>query len=289
MNISSIQTPKLRISYREVGEGDPTFVLIHGLASNQHIWDLAAPMLARHSRVYTYDQRGHGTSDKPDSGYDFKTVTEDLHSFLQLLNIQSPILIGHSWGGNVALNYAATYPTMIHGICLVDGGFIEISKTPGNSLEKALVAMAPPDFTNYTHQDFLSRIKLRDWGEQDQTSRTANLADIVLSNFDIHSNGKITPKFHRSNHLQVIAAFWEHKPSQIFKEVQCPVLYLPARTSNEDPARKVIRDEMIGLANSSLKTLKTVWFENSIHDVPIQKPELLSETILTEIKNGFFG
>ena len=246
-------------------------------------------MLARHSRVYTYDQRGHGTSDKPDSGYDFKTVTEDLHSFLKLLKIQSPILVGHSWGGNVALNYAATHPTMIHGICLVDGGFIEISKTPGNSLENALTAMAPPDFTNYTYKDFTSRLKLRDWGEQDPTSRAANLADIVLANFDIDSNDQITPKFKRSNHLQVITAFWDHKPSQIFKEVQCPVLHLPARTPNEDPARKLMRDEMIGLASRSLKTLKTIWFENSIHDVPIQKPELLSETILTEVKNGFFG
>ena len=288
MNSSSIQTEHLKISYRELGKGDSNLVLIHGLASNQHIWDLAAPLLAESFHIYTYDQRGHGTSEKPNSGYDFSTVTQDLHAFLQLLKIQNPILVGHSWGGNVALNYASKYPDLIRGVCLVDGGFIEISRTPGNSLEKALIQMAPPDFTNFTRHDFISRIQLRDWGEQDETSRTANLTDIVLSNFDIHSNDQITPKFKRSSHLQVIKAFWEHKPSKLFEKIQCPVLYLPARMPDNDPHRSLIREQMIDLATISLKTFKTIWFENSIHDLPIQKPERLSKTILTEVTNSFF-
>ncbi|SVC87170.1 uncharacterized protein METZ01_LOCUS340024, partial [marine metagenome] len=89
--------------------------------------------------VKAIDQRGHGLSSKPNQGYDFDTVTNDLHLFLETNHIESPLLVGHSWGGSVALNFAANHPEMIGGLCLVDGGLIEISSIPGNSLEKALV------------------------------------------------------------------------------------------------------------------------------------------------------
>jgi pimeloyl-ACP methyl ester carboxylesterase len=289
LKTSFLQTEDLRLGYRTMGKGEPTLILIHGLASNQHIWDLLAPLLADKYQLYTLDQRGHGSSEKPPTGYDFDTITKDLHLFIQNLEIGNPIIIGHSWGGNVALNYAAQYPNLLNGICFIDGGLIEISKIPGNSLHQALISMAPPNFANYTKQDFLHRIQQRDWGEQDQTSRAANMANIVLSNFDLHPNGHITPKFNRSNHLQVIEAFWKHKPSQLFERIQCPVLNLPARMPNNDPERQALRQEMVNLAEDSLETIKTIWLENSIHDVPIQKPELISEIIMTEIRNGFFS
>ena len=51
-------------------------LLLHGLASHCGIWDLVAPILARHARVVALDLRGHGASAKPDDGYDFDTVAE---------------------------------------------------------------------------------------------------------------------------------------------------------------------------------------------------------------------
>jgi len=285
---SQLRLDRISVNYSELGEGHPTLVLLHGLASNQRIWDLVAPQLATRHRIYTYDQRGHGNSEKPNSGYDFKTITDDLHSFLNKLNITKPILIGHSWGANVAVNYASTYPHTLKGICLVDGGFIEISKIPENTLSKALISMAPPDFTNYTQSDFKERLNQRDWGEQDETSSAANLTEIVLSNFVLQPNGKIHPKFSRSNHMQVIEAFWNHQPSKLFSGITCPVLYLPARMPGNESQRNSMKDDMIRLASKSLTTFNTIWLENSIHDVPIQKPELLSSIILSEIEKGFF-
>ena len=57
-------------------------VLVHGLASTSHIWDLIAPLLTKNFRVIALDQRGHGESAKPSSGYDFHTVATDLHRFI---------------------------------------------------------------------------------------------------------------------------------------------------------------------------------------------------------------
>src|SRR5919201_4654241 len=92
-------------------------VLLHGLSSNARIWDRVAPRLAAAGlRPVAFDQRGHGESEQPDSGYDFTTVTSDLGHALGALGIRRPLLAGHSWGGNVALQYAAEHPGGVAGL-----------------------------------------------------------------------------------------------------------------------------------------------------------------------------
>ena len=59
------------------GIGRP-MLLLHGLASNARFWDLAAPYLTHHFYTLALDQRGHGASAKPDQGYDFPSIAEDV-------------------------------------------------------------------------------------------------------------------------------------------------------------------------------------------------------------------
>ena len=108
------------------GGGGEWLVLLHGLASQAHIWDLVAPLLSESFRVIAIDQRGHGLSDKPDSGYDWATITSDLDAILKALKIDRAMLAGHSWGGNVAVQYAADHPDRVSGLILIDGGFLQI-------------------------------------------------------------------------------------------------------------------------------------------------------------------
>src|SRR5947209_13357686 len=76
-------------------------VLLHGLASAARIWDFVAPLLAERGYTVTaLDQRGHGESDKPDSGYDFATILADDNAAVQALGIEHPIIVGHSWGAD---------------------------------------------------------------------------------------------------------------------------------------------------------------------------------------------
>src|SRR5205814_1709852 len=85
------------------GEGVP-FLLVHGLASNARMWDGVASALAGLGHpVAAVDQRGHGRSDKPDSGYDFITVTDDLVAVLDGLGFERSVAVGQSWGGNVVV------------------------------------------------------------------------------------------------------------------------------------------------------------------------------------------
>ena len=264
-------------------------MLIHGLASNCRIWDLVGPLLAKTNSVKAIDQRGHGLSSKPNQGYDFETVTNDLHLFLKTNKIDKPLLDGHSWGGSVALNFAAHHPEMISGLCLIDGGLIEISSIPGNSLEKALVDMAPPLFNNLTEEFLRQRIAERDWGERDSLSLQNDLANIVMANFQEIPDGTITPRFKRSNHLQVVEAFWNHQPSSLFSSVKCPVLNMPARLNDDETSRQTLRKNLIVQAVKHIEKFETVWLEHSIHDVPLQRPILVASTISSHLKEGFFN
>src|SRR5262245_47837485 len=115
-----ITTNSLRLHLRDWGGPGATtpILLVHGLASNARIWDLLAPLIARDFRVAAIDQRGHGLSDKPADGYEFATAAGDLAGAIAALGWARPLIVGHSWGANVALQLAAEHPSLPGGIVL---------------------------------------------------------------------------------------------------------------------------------------------------------------------------
>ena len=286
---NKVNIGNLELSYRNWAPEGRQILMLHGLASNARIWDLLAPILAKNFSVIAVDQRGHGKSDRPDTGYDFDTVTNDVVGFINALKLKHPIVVGHSWGGSVALCLATQRPDLISGLCFVDGGLIEISRTPGNSLEKALVNMAPPLWEGVSASDVRERLKRRDWGEQDDTSTSANLEEIVMANLEAHPDGSINARLSRKNHLEVVRAFWNHKPSKLFEHIRCPTLILSARMGSENTDRQVLKNELLNEAAQKIAINKSMWLENSIHDVPIQRPELLASILTNNIESGFFG
>lgn len=278
---------ELRFHYRDWGGAGQSIVLLHGLASTCHIWDLVAPILADEFAVVALDQRGHGESDKPDHGYDFATVTRDLHGFIQALGLERPIIVGHSWGGDVTLEYAVAYPGSPRGLCFVDGGMIEISTRPGWTLEQARQEMAPPDFTGVTVQQFRERARAWSVG----AIRPPLPDEILLANFYVLEDNTIRARLSRHNHMRIIEALWQHRPSTLYPQVKCPVLLMPARRKDDESlvARRLRREESVAKAAKLLPLSKTIWLEDSIHDVPLQRPQLVASVISEHTKNGFFS
>jgi pimeloyl-ACP methyl ester carboxylesterase len=275
----------LRFHYRDWGGSGQAIVLLHGLASTHRIWDLVAPLLARDFRVVALDQRGHGESAKPDHGYDFATVVADLNGLLQALKTESPILVGHSWGANVALEHAATYQSASGGLCLIDGGTIEISNY-FPSLDVARAEMAPPDFSGMTLDSLRDKVREMDLGFE----MTPEIQQAMEANFERLADGNIKVRLSRTNHMAVIEAFWDQKPSELYHRVLCPVLLMPAR--GRGPRTKEWRehaDRSIAAAGEALPVSKTVWLEDAVHDVPLQRPALVARVIAEHIGGGFFG
>jgi pimeloyl-ACP methyl ester carboxylesterase len=105
-----------------MGQGPPV-VMIHGLllGSLAQWYFTAAPVLAKRHRVLLYDLRGHGRSPRARSGYDLATLQGDLAAVLTAEDIAGPVdLVGHSYGGLIALHHALRHPEGVRRLALVD-------------------------------------------------------------------------------------------------------------------------------------------------------------------------
>jgi pimeloyl-ACP methyl ester carboxylesterase len=86
----------------------PTALLLHGITSSALSWVRVGPALADRYRVYALDMRGHGDSIKPGPGaYSLRHTADDAAAFMKALGLESPVLIGHSWGGATAMVLAS--------------------------------------------------------------------------------------------------------------------------------------------------------------------------------------
>ena len=276
----------LDFHYRDWGGSGRSLVLLHGLASTCHIWDLVAPILSKDYYVVALDQRGHGESAKPEEGYHFASVAHDLLGFIQGMGMDRPIIIGHSWSGDVALEFSVAYPSAASGLCFVDGGMIEPSaRYP--SLEETRAQMAPPVLTGMTVDQFLERIRN---GNQTRMM-TPWVEEAILANFAVLEDNTIRPQLSRENHIRIIEALWEHHPPQLYPRVECPVLLLPARQRNNPAALERLerREASVAAAADSIPRSKVVWLEDSVHDVPLQRPDLVAGVVREHIQEGFFG
>lgn len=105
---------------RRMGSGPP-LVLVHGLATNLAFWYFRiVPLLTRDFNVMVYDLRGHGQSDMPPSGYTTADMAADLQALLERLGVKRAHIVGHSYGGSVALHYTVLYPERVRSLTLAD-------------------------------------------------------------------------------------------------------------------------------------------------------------------------
>lgn len=106
------------------GATRPPVVFLHGLImDNLSSWYYTvAPAVAATTDVVCYDLRGHGRSERPDSGYRLEDAVDDLSGVLDALGMDVPVhLVGNSFGGTVALSAACLIPERVAGVVMVEG------------------------------------------------------------------------------------------------------------------------------------------------------------------------
>jgi pimeloyl-ACP methyl ester carboxylesterase len=109
----------VRLYFRIGGSGSPV-ILLHGFGETSHMWDPVMPLLARQHTVIVPDLRGAGASDKPEGGYDKKTMAQDIHALAASLGVHRAVIVGHDIGLMVAYAYAAQYPDETERVVLMD-------------------------------------------------------------------------------------------------------------------------------------------------------------------------
>src|SRR5213593_2007224 len=134
------------------------FLLVHGLSSNARLWDGVAVRLATaHHPAFAVDLRSHGESEQPQTGYDTATASADLAAVASALDLRAAVVAGQSWGGNVAVRFAADHPQRVHALALLDGGWIDL-QSQFESWEACESALRPPDLDGAREADLTAHI-----------------------------------------------------------------------------------------------------------------------------------
>lgn len=153
----------LEFHYQQAGTG-PDVVLIHGVTGDLSIWFLCRAMqaLSASHRVTAYDLRGHGYSAAPPTGYTSADHAGDLFALMDELGIDRATLVGHSFGGVIALHAAVLQPDRVGALVLSD-----------------------PYFPALRHLEDLSR-----WGHWQNFRAQASRAGVELSDEHWYDLGK---------------------------------------------------------------------------------------------------
>lgn len=276
MDELTVRRGQVRLAVRTFGKRGKNLLLLHGLASSQHIWDLVIPALERSFRVTTYDQRGHGVSSKPASGYGFDAMTADLGRVMEVVGARRPILVGHSWGANVCIDYAARHPNRVAGLFSVDGGMGSISEIWEWS--QAREVLAPPQLRGMHIDELMAMAR----SEVPKRSWSPKIEEMVRTLFVIDSRGRIRPRLSRANHMRILRALYDQRPKELMGRLRCPTLMFCAR-----PRAHVMEGEraFYEMKKRSAAEIRRVnpririeWI-TSIHDIPLDRPRELADRL----------
>jgi pimeloyl-ACP methyl ester carboxylesterase len=143
----------VRLAYVEQGARQRIpVVLLHGFSDSHRSFDLLRPHLPSEWRVFAPTQRGHGESSKPSGGYGMSAFARDVPAFLDAVEVDRAILVGHSMGAAVALQAAADYPERVQAIVLM-GSFADFRANPGAAeLAAACAALSDPVDPNFARE-----------------------------------------------------------------------------------------------------------------------------------------
>ncbi len=172
------------INYVQYGTGKDV-VLLHGWGQNIQMMDPLGKLL-KNCRITILDLPGFGSSMEPSFAYNISDYASLLHEFLKELKIDNPILIGHSFGGRIAIYYASTYP--VSKLVLFGSPFI---KRENDSLKlKVFKSLKKIKFLNN-----LAEVMKNHLGSEDYKNASGVMRQILVNtvNTDLSSNAsKIT-------------------------------------------------------------------------------------------------
>ena len=141
-NVSLKTGVRLRYGYQGDPNGEP-IILLHGYTDSSVSYSTVLPLLDRKYRVYVLDQRGHGESDRPDTGYALQHFAADVVAFMDVMKIKQATIVGHSMGSFVAQHVAAAAPERVKRMVL-SGSATTIRNNVVSDLQREVNALSDP-------------------------------------------------------------------------------------------------------------------------------------------------
>jgi pimeloyl-ACP methyl ester carboxylesterase len=251
----------------------PPLLLLHGLSSNARYWE----RLARHfpeRRLIALDQRGHGLTGQPPrmpqfpDGYAMDELLRDLDFVITALSLQNPVVVGHSWGATIALEFVGTRQGSAGGLVFIDGPVQSAANL--FSWEEAQKLMQPPLPRFASFEEAIAQSKHDFEGAWDQDLESFVKARIVPD------GDRLVLTLTGPVRLELLRGLYEAQPDVLWPRVEVPAAALLAR---EGPARFTTAREMGAARLADLAPhVEITWYE-SPHDIPLYLPAEVAAAI----------
>lgn len=252
--------------------GAPSFLLVHGLSSNARLWDGVAAELTRHGHgSFAVDLRSHGRSPATADGYDTPTAAADLAALIANLDAGPLLAAGQSWGGNVVAALGADHPGAIGGLALVDGGWLDLSRT-FPSWTECERRLRPPDI------DGSGVATMRSYLIKAHPSWEAWAVDATLANMDVRDD-RVYRRLSIPHHLQIVRSLWDRSPLADLARLRVPVALLPA-VAADAPDDLTVGDTPLARAARAIADRTIHPYRGGDHDLHAQQPKLVAADLL---------
>jgi pimeloyl-ACP methyl ester carboxylesterase len=142
----------VRLRYAE--QGDPSgqpLIMLHGYSDSWFSYSRILPLMDAKYHIYVLDQRGHGDSDRPASGYTFPDFAADVLAFMDAKGLKEAIIVGHSMGSFVAQYVAARAPERVTRLVLV-GSATTVRNNVVSELQRNVNGLHDPVPTKFVRE-----------------------------------------------------------------------------------------------------------------------------------------
>lgn len=118
-------TTDIEIAYNESGKGKETILFIHGLGNHKGVWNYTTESLSKKFRCLAIDLPGNGNSSQGNYPYSMFFYAECIKKLIDVLQLETVHLVGHSMGGHIAMVFALRYPHLVNKLVLIAASGLE--------------------------------------------------------------------------------------------------------------------------------------------------------------------
>jgi non-heme chloroperoxidase len=227
----------IRLHYLDWGGKGEALLFLAGASNSAHIFD-------DRFRVLALTRRGHGQSDKPETGYDTSTLVEDIRQFLDRLHIKRIHMVGHSLAGDEMTRFAGLYPERVDRLIYLDAAY-DRAELASESFAKEPFPPPPP-----TKEDTASLAAYREWWKRSR-GFWSDAAEADLRETALASDGTIKPALPRKIGQAIFKGTAESRPDYAKVRARALALYaaveLPPWIPPNEDARQKAQDFLISV------------------------------------------
>jgi pimeloyl-ACP methyl ester carboxylesterase len=277
----TINNDGVAIATRDYGGDGRALIFIHGgPGQNLATWDEFAPMLDADVRAIALDMRGNGASgDALD--YSYPALASDIQAVVHRYQIARPIIVGHSWGGQLATYYASQHRACA-GVVGIDGWITDVRPELSD------------DVWRWMEESYASDPLLRFTGKQGRLEAmldrvaedySASAAHVLRRQFVQTESGVFKRRRSAAQTTTIQRVIDDHSDvlkSELYANITCPVLLIGAEQSPGDRDARLLPWAFSRLATAPIiqrfKNVREVWLPCG-HDIPHEMPRELAQLL----------